>query len=252
MPRTGPERTRSSVMIEAHRALGQCLYLLGELVSAREHLEQSIALYGPQPRYAAAFYWNDPGVVSHSWGALTLWQLGYPDQALKRAHEALALAQKLSNAYTLAIALGRAAMLHHFRQERDLMQARAEETITLSTEYGFPFFSMQSAVLTGWAQAQQGQTEAGIVQMRQCVNALRELGIESTRPYHLALLAEVYGEGGQASEGLTLLAEALSLVEDSGERFYEAELYRLKGTLTLQSSVQSLKSKIQEAEDCFL
>jgi len=117
------------------------------------------------------------------------------------------------------------------------MRARAEETITLSTEHGFPYFSLESAVLKGWTQAQQGQTEVGIVQMCQGMNALQDMGIESTRPYHLALLAEVYGEIGQAAEGLTLLAEALAQVDKTGERFYEAELYRLKGQLTLQSKV---------------
>jgi predicted ATPase len=239
------------LLIEAHRALGQCLYLLGELVSAREHLERSIAFYGPHPRHAAAFYWNDPGVVSYSWEALTLWLLGYPDQALQRAHEAVTLAQKLSNAYTLAIALGRTAMLHHFRQERAAMQTRAEETITLATEHGFPFFSMQSAVLKGWTQAQQGQTEGGIAQMRQGVTALRGMGVESTRPYHLALLAEAYGKAGQAAEGLTLVAEALDLVTTTGERFYEAELYRLKGMLTLQSqtSLDQVSNKPQASQD---
>ncbi len=62
------------------------------------------------------------------------------------------------------------------------------------------------------------------------------------RPYYLALLAEVYGKTGQVEEGLTALAEALALVDETGERFYEAELYRIKGTLTLQEANQKCKS----------
>jgi predicted ATPase len=78
-------------------------------------------------------------------------------------------------------------------------------------------------------------------------------------------LAEAYGKIGQAERGLAVLAEALAAVDRNGERFHEAELYRLKGTLTLQSKVQSLKSKVPntqhltpsthaetEAEACFL
>ena len=87
--------------------------------------------------------------------------------------------------------------------------------------------------------------------MIQGMNVLRDIGVESTRPYHLALLADTYGKAGQAAEGLPLLAEALKLTNNTGERFYEAELYRLKGTLTLQSKVQSLEFKVQEAEECF-
>jgi len=113
---------------------------------------------------------------------------------------------------------------------------------------------MQSSVLKGWAQAARGQTEVGIAQMRQGMNVLRDIGVESTRPYHLALLADTYGKAGQAAEGLPLLAEALKLTNNTGERFYEAELYRLKGELTLaHSSVQRLGYSVQkEAEEYFL
>ena len=85
----------------------------------------------------------------------------------------------------------------------------------------------------GWALAVQGQEE-GIAQIRQGLAALRATGGEVSRPYFLALLAEAYGKVGQAEEGLTALAEALAQVDKTGERYYEAELYRLKGQLTLQ------------------
>ena len=85
--------------------------------------------------------------------------------------------------------------------------------------------------------------------MRQGLAAYRATGAELGRPYFLALLAEAYGKVGQAEEGLTVLAEALALVDKTGERFYEAELYRLKGELTLaQSSVQSLESGVQKSQ----
>jgi len=77
------------------------------------------------------------------------------------------------------------------------------------------------------------------------------------RPYFLAQLAEAYGKGGQVGEGLAALAEALEFVDRTEERFYEAELYRLRGELTLaRSSVQGLASSVQglesEAEGYFL
>jgi predicted ATPase len=88
--------------------------------------------------------------------------------------------------------------------------------------------------------------------MSQGIGAWRATGAELLRPHFLALLAEAYGKAGQAEEGLAALAEALEVVDKSGERFYEAELYRLKGTLTLQSQVSSPKSQVQkEAEECF-
>jgi len=103
----------------------------------------------------------------------------------------------------------------------------------------------------GWALAEQGQAEAGINQMHQSLATLRATGTELFRLYYLALLAEAYGKTEQEEEGLTALAEALAAVDRTGERRYEAELYRLKGELTLQSSIQSLESRVKEAEVCF-
>src|SRR5262249_30149736 len=104
----------------------------------------------------------------------------------------------------------------------------------------------------GWALAAQGQREVGMAQMHQGLPAYRARGAELWRPYFLALLAEVYGKTGQYLEGLTLLTEVLTAADKNGERFYKAEVYRLKGELTLQSQVQGLNSKVEkEAEDCF-
>ena len=100
-------------------------------------------------------------------------------------------------------------------------------------------------ILRGWALAEQGQGEEGIAQIHQGLAAYRATGAELVRPYYLALLAEAYGKVGQVEEGLDVLAEALASVDKTGERFYEAELYRLKGELTLAtvSSVQGLESQ---------
>src|SRR5215471_17926247 len=88
--------------------------------------------------------------------------------------------------------------------------------------------------------------------MHQGLAAHRATGAEVLRPFFLALLAEAYGKVGQTEDGLTVLAEALALISKTRERFYEAEVYRLKGTLTLQSKVQGPKSKVEEdAEECF-
>ena len=84
-----------ALLVEAHHALGETLFCLGEFVPAREHLEQGIALYDPQQHRSHAFlYGEDPGVACLAYAALVLWFLGYPDQALKRSHEALTLAQE--------------------------------------------------------------------------------------------------------------------------------------------------------------
>ncbi len=105
----------------------------------------------------------------------------------------------------------------------------------------------------GWALAMQGQGEEGIAQLHQGLAAWRATGTEMGQPHFLTLLAGAYGKVGPLEKGLTVLAEALDAVDKTGERVYEAELYRLKGGLTLaQSSVPGLESRAKEAEECFL
>ncbi len=96
--------------------------------------------------------------------------------------------------------------------------------MALATEHGLAQVLAAGTVMRGWARAEQGQGEERILQIRQGLTACRVIGIELTQPYHLAVLAEAYGKGGQNEEGLSVLAEALAVVDKTDERFYEAEL----------------------------
>jgi predicted ATPase len=141
-------------------------------------------------------------------------------------------------------------MLHQFRWEEQLVQERAEAAMTFSTEQGFPHWLALGTFLRGWALAAQGQGAEGMAQMRHGLAARRAAGAELGRPLSLALMAEVYGGMGQAEEGLALVAEALTVVNNSGERHWEAELYRLKGELLLNAEGGVRKAALT-AEECF-
>jgi adenylate cyclase len=174
---------------------------------------------------------------------------------LQRIHDALIFAQELSHPYSLAFALGFAAWIHQCRREEQLAQERAEAAVILSTEQGFSNWSACGTITKGWAVAEQGQGAEGIIQICRGIAAMRAMGAEFQRSYFLALLAEAYGKVGQTEEGLGALAEALVHVDKTGERYWEAELYRLKGELSLaQSSVPGATtvSTQAEAEECFL
>jgi len=174
--------------------------------------------------------------------------LGYPDQALKRMHEALTLARELSHPFSLAFALLVAAVLRQLRREEHEAKEGREAIITLSSEQGFPHWLAWGTIVQGWALAGQCQEE-GITRIRQGLANYQATGAALFRPHHLALLTEAYGGGGQAEEGLSVLAEALTQVDNTGERWCEADLYRLKGELTLQEANQKSKSKGQKSEN---
>jgi predicted ATPase len=197
----------------------------------------------------------------------TLWHLGYSDQSTRRANEALTLAEELSDPQTRAMILDNAAAFHAFRREWRLAQERAEEAIALANEQGFAYWGVMGTMVRGGALAGQGQVEEGIAQMQQSLAAWQTIGAELSRIRLLPWLAAAYEKAGQTEEGLSVLAEALEMVGITKERWNEAEVYRIKGELTLpqQFKVQNVEFTVPsprhlapstqveaEAEACFL
>jgi predicted ATPase len=224
------------------------LFHSGTFVQARVHLEQGMALNVPPLEQAPAFlYGHGAGVVCIFWLALTLWLLGYPDQAQQRGHEALTRARQLAQPFGLAFTLDWATWLHQLRREPQATQDQAEAAMALCTEQGFAQLLAFGRLLRGWVLAVRQQGEDGIAHIHQGLAAYQATGAAVGRPQQLALLAEAHGQVGQAEVGLEVLTEALTVVGQTGERSYEAEIYRLTGQLLLARSA----AHHTEAEACF-
>jgi len=239
-----------ALLADAYGGLGVSLYWQGEVTLTRAYMEQGTALYTTHlHHHPVSLSLDNPQVVCLSYTAFALWYLGYPDQALQKSHETLTLAQELSHPHIQAWALTCAAFLRQFRREGQAAQKCAEALTALCAEHGFEqVLGWVGTGFQGWALADQGQREEGIVQLCQVLAAYRTTGAQIARPYFLVLLAELYGKGGQLEEGLDVLAEAFSVVEKTGERMYEAELYRVKGELTLKSGVGNPQSRVQKQQ----
>jgi predicted ATPase len=208
------------------------MFFLGAFASARAHLEHAIVLSASQPDHAlTGRNAQDYRITALGYLAFTLWMLGYPDQALTRLQDMLTQARELSYAFSWARALLRAAVLHRYRREVRAAQERAEVFMTIVTEQGFEHYVGGAMLEQGWALAAQGQDEQGMAQMHQGLAALQAAGTWLLVAEYLVLLAEAHGRIGQAEEGLRRLAEALALVDATGEHYYAAEGYRLQGEL---------------------
>ena len=220
----------------------------GALPAARQHLEEGIARDTPaQPRTAVFRLGRDLGVACRVLAAVTLWLLGYPDQALTHIHEALALAHTLSHPYSQAYARVLAAFVTQFRRDVPAVHEHAEAAVALATEQGFPHWAAMGTVLWGWALAMQGQREEGIAQICQGIAAFRATGAAVYVPYFCTLLADVSAHLGHTDDGLQALAEAHTVIEQHEERYWEAEVYRLRGVLLLRQP----GTPQDEAETCF-
>ena len=187
-----------ALLLYAQSALGNTSFWMGEFLPAREHLEMAIALYDPERHRPLAFRYGgvDAGVRCLSYAALTLWQLGYPDQALKRGNEALALAQALSHPHSLAFAELFVGFLRQYRREARAAQENAESVIALSAEHGFTDCLAFATTLRGWAMAEQGRHEEGIAQIQEGLAASRATGAELCAAAFSVLAGRgVHGDG---------------------------------------------------------
>ena len=165
---------------------------------------------------------------------MTLWLLGYPAQALVHLRDALTLWHELSHPFSLGFARCWAAIVSQFRRDVPAVHEQAEAAVALSTEQGFPQWAAMGTSLRGWALAMQGQGEEGMAQVRQGIAAWRATGAALLVPYFCTVLADVSAHLGHTEDGLQALAEAHTLVEQQEERWWEAEIYRLRGVLLLR------------------
>ncbi len=232
------ERTHDPALSAiAHYDLGVTSFCLGALPEARQHLEEGIACYMPAQSRASVFrIGNDPGVGCRLFAAMTLWLLGYPEQALARIHDALALAHELSHPFSLAQARCWAAYVYQFRGDVPAAYEQADAAVTFSTEQGFTQWAILGTIFRGWALAMQGQGEEGLAQVRQGITAWHATRAAVQVPYLCTLLAKICDHLGHPEDGLQALAEAATLVEQQEERWWEAEIYRLRGVLLLRQT----------------
>jgi predicted ATPase len=173
--------------------------------------------------------------------------LGYAGQAQRRSQTALTLAQQGGHPPTQTFAELLAAVLSQCQRDVTATHVRADAVIAVAAEQGLVHRGGHGCILQGWALAMRGDASAGVAQIRQGLTVSQDEGLNLFRPYFLALLAEAYGLAGQPDTGLQGLAEALTRVAETEERWWEAELHRLQGALWLQLPI----ADVRQAEACF-
>jgi len=215
-----------------HEVIGlltRALALLEQLPDTAERTPRALSMH------VALLYGQDPGVACRSFDELVLWQLGYPERALATTSAALALAQDLAHPFSRVFALAFATWLEQLRGETQRIVELTATLQDLCAKHGFPQWLAAGLIWRGWALGHQGQATEGMVQMQQGLEAFRRTGARMLLPYFCGLLAQAYGAASQVDAGMGALAEGLTEVEKHGERFYEAELHRLKGEWLLQA-----------------
>jgi DNA-binding SARP family transcriptional activator len=176
--------------------------------------------------------WNFE-VHTRAWQAHALWLLGYPDRAVSRGREAIQLASDLAQPFNQALATTYFAMLQQFCAEPAVAKAQAEAALALTIEYKAPYYRLWSDLLVSFAVAREQPTSATISQLRASISGFQASGARLRLPYYLWLLAQVYAQAGETDDALAAIDEALAESRATNERWWDAELHRLRGELLL-------------------
>ena len=240
------KRQDPAARMAAHMELGGTAFALGD-PSARENFERAEGLYGisGQESHIARFG-VDVGLFSRIWATHLEWHQGFPERARAKSEETVRLSEKLSHPFTRAITLAYAAMLHQFWRDLEGLDHLAQAAIAHAGEYGFPYYAAWAELLQGWSRAARSSGEEGIPEILCGIETLQKTaGLRL--PYYRVLLAEAYGWSGRIADALQTLDVAWSEIQRTQERWWEAELHRLRGELLRSEGV----NRTAEAERCF-
>jgi predicted ATPase len=232
----------ANMRVDGHLVVGYCLAFQTSPAKGLEHLEQGIANYDPAKRRSHSFrLGNDPGVTCFTTSALVSWMLGFPERALKRANEAVALADRLNHPFSMAYALFHTGLLHLWRGEAELAQGRAQPLLAIAEEHEFRIWTAVGSCLHGAALAGLGRAEEGLRQIRRGMDLYQAL---KTRPpvfwpLLLFIQAGACGLAGRPEEGLALLDEAMDLTAQNYGAGLSSDLCRSKGELLLAVSPEN-------------
>ncbi len=223
-------------LVAAHWALGTTLGNMGQIVTARSHFEQGIALYDPrQHDDYTAVHGFDPGVACRvELGGRILWLLGFPDRALAMIRDAQELARRLAHPPSVTFALTFEAVLRQLRGEPAACLDRAAEV--LGDERAPSNMRAWAMLCRGWALVASGKAPSGLEEIERSLALHRAIGSPMGRPHFLGALADALGRAGNVAGALAALGEAFDLMKKTGQRYYEAELMRVSGELFSKSS----------------
>jgi predicted ATPase/class 3 adenylate cyclase len=215
----------------AHSMLGMSLFSRGELATAHTHLQTALLLHQPDSRSHTFLSPGHNFAIASLWLALTLGLLGYPEQASRHAAAGLRAARELSNPHTLAHALALACRHHSMLGETAALDQATEELAALAAEHRFPFYAAAGQIYRGWVLSAGPDVARGIGVLREGMATFMDLGSMALRPYFSARIAVLSAAARSLADGLDLLDKALEQVEQSGQRWCEAEIHRSKGEL---------------------
>jgi class 3 adenylate cyclase/predicted ATPase len=231
------EKQRATVpLMVGHRLVATSLAYMGNLVEARTHYDQAIALYDPvRHRPLAARFGQDVGVTILSWRSRTLWDLGYPDAARADAEQAVKDARALSQAPSLIYALTMTGSVRRLSGDYAAANELLDELTALTDEKGTAYWRAQSILQRGSLFILTGKVSDGAKMITAGLTAVRSTGATLMVPFNLTNLASAYAKLGKFDDAWRCIDEAAAAAQTAKERWCEAHIPLTAGDIELRS-----------------
>jgi predicted ATPase len=240
-------------MLEALMTTGVALFFRGRFQSSQQYIQTAIPYYDiERPGISTSVFGYGVGVILRCYNARSLWFLGFPDRAEKQAAKAVALAGKLKTPSTSALADGELSLNYSYANEPANALQLAQLSSNISTEYGIHHWGVLATILRGVALCRQGQAKPGLSDLTTGIDGWKAMGAELALPTWLAFQAEAYRINDKAREAFDCINDGITLSAQNLDRYYDSELYRLKGELFLAPNGRQDKlGQTQDAAACF-
>jgi len=223
------EQNDAALLLGASRALACTQYFLGDFDAARRSTLRGLHIWHSGDIKSHVQEVDPPVIACLTDKAQSEWHLGKIASGQATMAEAIALAKKLNEMHGIAEALYFAACLSHYVRNPAEVERLASDVIELSTRQNFPLYLTRGTILRGWARSASGETVQGLSWIEDGIEDWRATGAMLCLPYFLALKAEALYLADRTSEALEAINEAEALAERSEERWWSAELHRLRG-----------------------
>jgi class 3 adenylate cyclase/predicted ATPase len=225
----------STATAVANRLLGIVYLFRSDLAESQERLEAALELYKHERDRDAKFRFGwDPLTAAKGWLAQARWILGDVQRARVLVEEAVSDAATAAHIPSSALAHTLTVRLAIFCGDAEATRTAADALLGLCRTHDLAFFSVEGSSALAWAHARLGEREMGIAELRESITWKVKRGNKLLLPFYQGLLAELEAEAEDASQALSMVDEALALAEETGERWSDAFLHRIRGGIMLK------------------
>jgi class 3 adenylate cyclase/predicted ATPase len=221
------------MLMMGHRIYGSSLVWRGDMLMGSEHLQIALSMYRPEHDPLSYVFSQHPRTAALAHLCLALQHVGHLDQAMEAGWEAISQAKRIEHFNSIAYSLCFVSLLIMLRKDIPTLRRTAGELMQLAERANAAYWKLWAMPMLGWVDAQEGRIEAGVQQMHDSAQALQQQKANLWVPQTLLLEAEILGQAREYKRAHKLLNDAQGLIEPLDQRFYEAELHRVRGVVML-------------------